>query len=124
MRLVDQRAQIIRPAVSAVRRIGQAPIMAPVAPPGEPGNRHQLDCGPPGLDQMVELPDRRTKRTPRSECADVKLQEGRLLPRPPFPVICPPWEAVVIDHFAWPEYVLRLKVRGWVRNLKIGRAHV
>src|SRR5262245_6596710 len=120
MRCVDQCAQVIGPAIGAVRRIEQDSVVSPVAPASEVGNRHQLDRRQSGLDHVIELLYRRAKRAAGGECADMKLQERRVLPRPPPPVICPPFEAVVIDHFAWPEYVLRLKVRGRIHNLDLG----
>src|SRR5262245_1752107 len=119
MRRVDECAQIVGPAIGAVGRIEQDAVVAPVVLAREIGNRHQLDRRQSGLDDMVELLHCRAKRAAARECADMKLQERRVFPRPSPPVICPPFDAVVTDHFARPEHVLRLKVRGRVWNLDL-----
>ncbi len=117
MRFVDQHAQIIRPPIRAVRRIEQDTVVAPISPAGKVGDRHQFDRGHSGLNHVVELLDRGAERAARRERADVKLQNRRILPGPPAPLMCPPLESLVIDDFAWSEHILRLEVRGRVRNL-------
>ena len=59
---------------------------------------------------MVELLDRGAKRAAGRECADMNLQERRILPRPPPPFICPPFESIMIDDLAYPKHVLWLEV--------------
>ena len=57
MCFVDQRLQIIGPAIGAVGRIPQHAIIAPAAAAGEIGQRHQLERGDAGRDEMIELVD-------------------------------------------------------------------
>src|SRR5262245_9080171 len=67
---------------------------------------------------MVELVDCCAKRAAWGERADVKLQDRSILPGSPTPVIYPPLESVVVDDFARPEHILRLEVRGRIRNFQ------
>src|SRR6516162_2352188 len=117
MRSVDQRSQIIRPPIGAVRRIKQDAVVDPISPASEVGNGHQFDRGHSGLDQVVEPFDGGAKRTAGGEGADMNLQKRRILPGPPRPSMCPPLESIVVDDFAWPEHVMRLEMRGRIWNL-------
>src|SRR5690349_14779470 len=42
-----------------------------------------------------------------------------MLPGSASPLVRPPLEAIVIDDFAWPEHILRLEMRGRIRNLQL-----
>ena len=119
VRGVDQGPQIVRAAIGAVRRVEQHAVIAPVAPSREVGDRHQFDGGQAGLDDVVELVDCRTKRAAGRECPDMKLKNGRFLPRPSKPFVGPPFETIVIDDLARPEHILRLVVRCRIRDLDL-----
>src|SRR5215467_3763750 len=110
MRCVDQRSQIIRPPIGAVRRINQDAVVSPIAPASEVSNWHQFDRGHPGIDYVIELLDRGPKRAAGRERADMNLQKNRILPRSAPPSICPPLESAVIDNFAWPKHIMRLEM--------------
>ncbi len=117
MRFVDQHPQIVGPTIGAVGRIEQDTVIAPISAACEIGNRHQLDCGYSGVNDVIELVDCCAKRAGGRERADVQLQDGRILPRSPTPLLCAPFELIVIDDLTRPEHILRLEVRGWVGNL-------
>ena len=110
MRFVDQHSQIVGPTIGAVWRIEQDAVVSPVSAACEIGNRHQLDCSHAGLDDMIELVDCRAERARWRERADVQFQDGRLVPAPPAPILCPPFESGVIDDLARPEHILGLEV--------------
>ena len=86
MRFINQRLEVFRPSVAAVRRIEQHAVIAPIAPPGEIGDRHQLDRGQAGLDHMVELLDRAAKAAGRRERAHMQLEQHGIVPRPAAPI--------------------------------------
>src|SRR5262249_641234 len=117
MRFVDQHPQIARSPVGAVRRIEQDAVVAPISAAGEVGDRHQFDRGHSGLNDVIELLDRGAKRAAGRERSDMTLQKCRILPGPPAPPVRPPFESIMIDDLAWAEHVLRLEVRGRVRDL-------
>src|SRR5215471_2211075 len=117
MRLVDQHPQIVRPPIGAIRRIEQDPVVTPISAASEVGDRHQFDRGHSGLNHVVELLDRGAKRAAGCERSDMNLQTCRIRPGPSAPSVRPPFESIMIDDLAWPEHVLRLEVRGRVRDL-------
>ena len=119
VRFVDQGPQVIRAAIGAVGRVEQDAVVAPVAPAREVGDRHQLDRGDAGIDDVVEPLDRGPKRAARRERADVKLQDHRVLPWPATPCARAPFVAAVVDDLARPVHVLRLKMRGRIRHLDL-----
>ena len=57
MRFVDQRLEIVGPAIGAVGRVPQHAVITPVARAGEIRERHQFERGDAGRDQMIELAD-------------------------------------------------------------------
>ena len=63
--------------------------------------------------------DRGAKRAAGRERADVKLENTASCHGRPRHSLVPPFEAVVIDHLARPVHVLRLKMRGRIRNLDL-----
>src|SRR5262249_478168 len=65
----------------------------------------------------VELLDRGAKRAAGRERSDMNLQKCRILPGPPAPSVRAPFESIMIDDLARAEHVLRLEVRGRVRDL-------
>ena len=108
---LDQRLQLLGAAVAAVRRERQHTVVAPVPPPGEIGDRHQLDGRHPEIGQVVESIRHAPEGALGSERADVELVDGDLVPRPPAPAGVLPRKRRRIDHLARPADVLRLKAR-------------
>ena len=78
VRGVDQRLEIFRPAIGAVRREEQHAVVAPVPAAGKIGDRHQLDRGEARLGDMVELVDRGAKRAVARERADMQLEKDSI----------------------------------------------
>src|SRR5262249_32015934 len=107
---VDKRLEILRSAISAVGRVEQHAVIAPVAAAGEIRNRHQLDHREAGLDHMVEFLNRAPKIPTWCEGADVELEESRVLPWPAAPIRDPPIIRVMIDDLARAEHVLWLEM--------------
>jgi hypothetical protein len=108
MRGVDQRLEIVGPAIGAVRGVKQDAVVAPVPASKEIGDRHQLDRGEACVGNTVELVDDAAKRAVFGECADMQLQEDALVPGPAFPVARLPVVGLV-DHLARPVHVLGLE---------------
>ena len=111
MRLVDQRLEIVGPAIGAVGRVPQHAVIAPVARAGEIRQRHQFQRGDAGLCEMIEPVDHGAIGAFLGEGADMGLEDHGLLPRPPAPVRGAPWIGLVIDHLARAEDVFGLKGR-------------
>ena len=87
---VDQRLEVLRPAVAAVGRVGQHAVVAPVPRAREIGDRHELDRGHAQCHQMVELVDRGAEGALRREGADVQFVDDRLLPGAAAPAVVAP----------------------------------
>src|SRR5262245_50655256 len=119
MRGIDERLEILRPAVGAVRRIEQHAVVAPVATAGEVRDRHQLDRGQAGLGHMIEPLDRATERSSLREGADVKLEEGCVVPRAAAPIPYLPIIGAMINNLARTEDILWLEVRGGIRDFEL-----
>ena len=119
MRGVDQRLEVLGASVAAVRRVEQHAVIAPVAPAGKIGDRHQLDRGEAGLRYMVELVDGGAKAALRRERAHMQLDERGVLPGPPAPIGGLPDEICVIDHLARTRDVAGLKVRRRIRHREL-----
>src|SRR5262249_42405860 len=71
-----------------------------------------------GRSQVIELVDRRAECAFAREGSDVNFAEHRVVPRPAFPVRASPF-IPVIDDFARPVHVVRLEVRGRIRNFDV-----
>ena len=119
MRGVDQRLQLLRPAVRRVGRVRQHAVVAPVALAGEVGERHQLDRGDAEVDQRLQLLRRAGVGALGREGADVQLVDHRLAPRPAGPGVVAPLVGLRVDHLARPVDVLGLEARGRVGNQQL-----
>jgi hypothetical protein len=89
---VDQGLQIVGPAVTRIRRVEQHAVIAPVPAARKIGERHELQCGDAGFNQMVELCHHCAIRAVLGERADMRFKENALFPRAPFPVRAAPRE--------------------------------
>ncbi len=105
---VDQRPQVLRATIGAVGREPQHAVVAPIPPPREVADRHQLDRGDARRHDLVEAFDDGAKGPGLRQRADVQLEQHGFVPGPSFPVGTLPGVAV-IDHLARTEGVLRLK---------------
>ena len=119
VRGVDQRAQVVGPAVGAVGCVEQHAVVAPVAPAGEIGDRHQLDRGEARHHHVVELVDRGAKRAFGRERPDVQLENDRLFPWAPAPVGHAPAICAMIDHLARARDIVGLERRGRVGHVEL-----
>ena len=119
MRRVDQRLEVVGPAIGAVRCVPQHAVIAPVARAGEIGQRHQFQCGDAGIYQMIEPFDHRAIGAFLGEGADMGLEDHGLLPRSSVPVSGAPWIGFVIDHLARAKHVIRLKRRRGIRYVNL-----
>ena len=118
VRGIDQRLEILRPAVGAVGRVKQHAVVAPVPAAGEIGDRHQLDRGEARVGDVVELVDGAAKRALLGERADMQLEKHAFVPRPADPAARLPvigW----IDHLARPMHVVGLEARRRIGHLDL-----
>src|SRR6185503_11801491 len=114
VRRLHQGLQLLGPPVDRIRRVGQHPVVAPVAPAGEVRERHELDRGDPELPEVVELRHHAAVGPLRGEGAYVQLVDHRLLPGPAAPGLVVPLEGERVDHLARAVDVARLEARGRV----------
>ena len=119
MRFVDQRLQIFGPAIGAVGRVPQHAVIAPAAAAGEIRQRHQLQRGDAGFDEMVELLDHLAIRPALREGAGVGLDQHGLFPGPSAPIPRTPFVSAVIDHLARTEHILGLEARGGIGHVDL-----
>ena len=98
MRLVDQRLEIVGPAIGAVGRIPQHAVIAPVARAREIRQRHQFDRGDAGSHQVIELVDHGAVGALWREGADMGFEQHGFVPRPSAPIRRAPSVACVIDQ--------------------------
>ena len=70
---IDQRLEIVGPAVDAVRRKQQNAVVTPVPASGKIRDRHQLDRGDPGRREVVELVDDAAEGAGLGERSDMQL---------------------------------------------------
>ena len=64
---------------------------------------------------MIELVDDRAKGSFRGESSNMQFEDYGLVPWPPVPANMFPFKLLMVDDFAWPCDIFRLKVRGRVR---------
>ena len=119
VRRVDQRLQVVGPAVGGIGGEQGGAVVSPVAGARKVGDRHQLDGGDAKIDQIIEFFDAAGERAGGSERADVQLVEDDLLPRPAAPVGMAPAVGGRIDHLAGAMHVVRLRARGGIGNQQI-----
>jgi len=93
----DEGFQLLRPAVSGLRRELQHTVIAPAAFAGKIGDRHELDGGDPQLDQVIELLFRAGEGSLRAEGPYVQLVNHRLVPGPPAPGVVVPFKGGRVD---------------------------
>src|SRR5450755_945153 len=109
--------EIFGPAVGAIGGEGENAVIAPVAPPGEVGDRHQLHSGDPQIRKIVEPCLNARESTRCCKGSDMQFVNYGFFPPAAFPRIILPIEAIGIDDFAEPMYVVWLKAGGWIWNL-------
>jgi hypothetical protein len=109
MRFIDQRLQILGAAVGALGRVPQHAVIAPAAGAGEIRERHQLQRGDAGCDEMIELLDHLAIGSAYRESAGMRLDQHGLFPGASAPILRAPFVSAVIDHFARAEHVFGLE---------------
>ena len=99
---IDQRLQLLRPAVGGIRRIEEHTVISPVPPTREVADRHDFDRGDAKLNQMVELGEGSPEGPFRRKGADMHFIEDSLFPgtAPPFEIR--PGIGDGVDHLAGP----------------------
>lgn len=102
--LVDQCAQLFGAAVGVLRRVGQHPVVAPVAFAGELPQRHQFDRADAEFGQARQLP---SYPGVAIEQANMHLLDHRFMPRPALPRVLPGVTGH-IHHLARPLYAVGL----------------
>ena len=116
MRGIDQRLEIVRAAIGAVRRIKQDAVIAPVPAAGKIRNRHQLDRGEARGGDVIEPLDRRAEASFACERTDMQLKKYALVPGAAGPIAGLPPERILTDDLARPMRVVGLEARGRVRH--------
>ena len=112
MRGVDQRAQVVRRAVGAGRRVEEHAVVAPVPAARKIRQRHDLDGRRPEVDQHVEFVDGRTERSLRREGSDVQFVDDQFVERNGGPFVgVLPGVLTAFHHLRWPVNSLRLIAR-------------
>ncbi len=108
---IDQRLQLVRRAIGAVRGVGQHAVVTPVVSAGEIIDRHQLDR----RDAKLLQPRQSLGDTGKSaHRADMQLIQHGFAPWPPTPIPVPPHITSRIHHHARPVHIIRLKPRGGI----------
>ena len=115
MRVVDEAAQVLRPAIGAGRRPPIDAVIAPVPPAREVGNRHQLDRGDPEPAELGQLLDQRGKGSLGGVGADVELVDDQVVGRQTGPGFVAPWKCPRVDDLGRAVDPLRLEARGGIR---------
>ena len=87
VRGVDQRLQLVRRAVGAVRRVGQHAVIAPIVPAREIGDRHDLDRGDA---EALQLRQVLLDAAEAAHGAGVQFVDHGLVPGPALPVVVLP----------------------------------
>jgi hypothetical protein len=115
---VDQPLQPFRPAIDAVRRVEQHPVIAPAAIAPELRHRQELDGRDADIHQAIEIADDAVEGPVEREGAGVQLVEDCLFPGAPLPLGRAPVIASWVHEPARPVHVADLCARGG-----IGHAH-
>ena len=114
MARLDQRLQILGPAVGGSGRKELHAVIAPVAPPRKLRDRHQLDRGHAERDEIVEPRDRAGEIAALGERAEMQLVDDHLFPAPAAPAGIGPAIGAGIDDLAGAVHAVRLIARGGV----------
>ena len=115
VRGVDERRQLLGPAVTRGRCVRQHAVVPPVAVARPLRERHELDRRHTEFDEIVEPLDRAAVRAAGRERADVQFVEHHLVPGPPAPIGDRPAKPRRIDEFAQPVDAFGLKTRCRIR---------
>ena len=113
VRGIDERAQIVGPAVAASGAKAANAVVTPVVAAGKFRDRHQLDGGDTERGKARQFAGNTGKA---AEHAGVRFVEHRLVPRPPAPVRMAPAIGQWIDHDAGAVHVAVLGARGGIGN--------
>src|SRR6185312_10104261 len=105
----DQRLEILGPAIRAVGRVPEHAVIAPAASAGEIGERHQFQCRNSRVGEMIEPVDHGAIAAAFRKGADMGLDEDRLSPGPPAPILRAPGEGVLVDYLARAHHIFRLE---------------
>ncbi len=116
MQRVDQALQVVGRAVAGIGRERQHPVVTPVAPAREVGDRHQLDGGDAEVCEVVELPPQAIEGALLAERAEVQLVEHGLVPGPAAPDGVAPAIAQGIDDQARAVDIIGLAARDRIGN--------
>ncbi len=116
VRCIDERLELVGRAVGGIGRERQHAVVAPVAPAGGVGERHQLDRRDAELGEVAELRDRGDEAAFGGEAADVQLVDHRLGPGPAAPRGIAPFVGTRVDHLAGGVDVAGIEARGRVGN--------
>ena len=122
VRLVDEALQRLRPTVSFVHGVQLRPVVAPVAPPRERLDGHELDAGDAQLDQALQARGGGVERALRREGAHVQLVEGELLERQAGEGV-PPRVAPRVPHLRRPVDAPGLTARRGIGERSPVRQH-
>ena len=119
VRLLHQHLEVLGAAVGGVRREGQHAVVAPVAPAGEVGHRHQLEGGDAEFGEVVEAAADAVIVAAAGEAAGVQFVDHRLFPAPPAPGVVAPGEGLRVDDFAGAVDVVGIEARGRVGHAQV-----
>ena len=123
VRGLDEPLQVFRRAVGGVGREGQHAVVAPVAPAGKVGHRHQLDRGDAERREIGQARSRGGERSFGRERAHVQLVDHGLVPRPPAPSVVAPVVRLRVDDGAAAVHVVGVGSGGRVgRREAVGEA--
>ena len=111
---VDQALQVFRRAVGGVGCVGQHAVIAPVAPAGEVGHRHQLQRGHAQRQQLRQALAHAGKAA--APGAGVHLVDHALVPGTAAPGLVRPFVGARVDHHAPAVHVVGLRARSRVRH--------
>jgi hypothetical protein len=119
MRLVDQGSEIVGASVSAVGRVPQNAVIAPIARTSEIRERHQFERGYPGRHQMIEPADHRAVGTFRCEGPDVRFKQHGFMPWASTPIPGAPLVSAVVDYLAGARGVVGLERGGRIGDIDL-----
>ncbi|MEY9468079.1 hypothetical protein ABH992_000478 [Bradyrhizobium yuanmingense] len=113
MRRAQQPLEILRPAIAGIRRVQEHAVIAPIVPPGDVVERHQLDGGDAEIAKIRQLLLDAGIGPLLAERADMQLVDhgfrpgtARIEHRVP--------QRGRIDHLARRADVVRLEARGGI----------
>ena len=113
---VDQVFELFGSAVGGLGRVGQNPVVAPIAITGELRQRHQFDRGDAQIDEARQV---LLDFTETAERTDVQFVDHRLVPWPAQPGAVLPLIGEGIDHHAVAVDIAGLRAGGRVGHLQL-----